>query len=187
MTDHNLYFDYLKQRSYIAFLYRKFWLYPRLNQFLQGRTLDVGCGIGDLLACRKNTIGVDINKKMVDWCLSQGYSAELMQADKLPYFDGSYDSVIIDNVLEHIIEPQAILNEVRRVLVDNGVLIVGVPGSLGYSRDPDHKVFYSKNKLIETLNKVGFSEKKVFAMPFNIMWLDTRLSQYCIYAVFLKT
>jgi len=158
-----------------------------LKRFLRGNTLDVGCGIGDFLACRENTIGVDINQKMVDWCCAQGYSAELMPIDKLPFEDSCFDSVILDNVLEHIAEPQAILNEVKRVLVDYGVFVVGVPGTLGYSKDTDHKVFYSREKLVETLCKFGFVEKKIFAMPLNLSLLDKLIGQYCVYGVFIYT
>ena len=123
---------------------------------------------------------------MVEWCRSQGYFAEIMEVDKLPYGNGSYDSVIMDNVLEHIENPELILTEVYRVLVNEGIFLVGVPGSLGYTRDIDHKVFYSKDKLVNTLNKFGFIEKKIFAMPLNLKWLDKRLSQYCLYGVFCK-
>jgi len=180
------YFEYLKQRSRVGILYRQYWLYPRLSRCLQGKALDIGCGIGDLLSYRENTVGVDINEQTVGWCRAQGHSVELMQVDQLPYEDGSFDSVIMDNVLEHIKDPRPILAEAHRVLADDGVLVVGVPGALGYSRDPDHKVFYSREMLVEVLTNADFIEQKIFAMPLNIAWLDTRLSQYCIYGVFRR-
>lgn len=184
MIDFNNYFSYLQQRSRAGLLYRQYWLYPRLSRCLQGKALDIGCGIGDFLSYRENTIGVDINEKTVGWCRAQGHSVELMQVDHLPCEDGSFDSVIMDNVLEHIEDPRPILIEAHRVLVGDGVLVIGVPGTLGYSRDPDHKVFYSKEKLVETVINAGFTEQKVFAMPLSLDWLDTRMSQYCVYGVF---
>ena len=186
MTNQSTYFEYLRRRSRFGLIYRKYWLYPRLNRYLNGKTLDVGCGIGDLLAFRENTVGVDINIKMVEWCCSQGYVAEIMEVDKLPFSDGNYDSIVMDNVLEHIEKPEFILTEVHRVLVNGGVFLLGVPGSLGYTKDSDHKVFYSKDKLVETICKFGFIEKKIFAMPLNLKWLDKRLSQYSLYGVFCR-
>ena len=186
MTDHNNYYKYLKNRSYIGSIYRKYWLYPRLNYHLAGKVLDVGCGIGDFLSFRKNSIGTDVNNKMVEWCCSQGYNAVGMRIDELPFEDGSFNSVIMDNVLEHIKNPEAILKEVNRVLVENGIFLVGVPGSLGFTKDSDHKVFYSKEKLIKTLSQNGFKELKIFAMPINLKLLDKYLNQYCIYGIFTR-
>ena len=61
MTDYQDYFNYLRGRSRLGLLYRKYWLYPRLNKYLYGDVLDVGCGVGDLLSFRPSTIGVDVN------------------------------------------------------------------------------------------------------------------------------
>jgi SAM-dependent methyltransferase len=180
------YFAYLQQRSRLGYLYRNYWLYPKLCSFLGGKVLDIGCGIGDLLRYRQNTVGVDVNPKTVRYCQQQGFDVQVMEVDKLPFDSLSFDSVIMDNVLEHIEKPELILREVRRVLVDGGTFVVGVPGSKGYNIDPDHKVFYSREKLIETMRVIGFSEKKVFSMPLNLVWLDDKINQYCVYAQFKK-
>jgi SAM-dependent methyltransferase len=186
MASQNNYFQYLKNRSFYGLVYRKFWLYPKLNHYLVGKVLDLGCGIGDFLSYRKKTVGVDINSKMVDWCLSQGHKAVKMEVDKLPFENKSFDSVIMDNVLEHIENPEFILNEVHRVLVSDGIFLVGVPGSLGYKKDSDHKVFYSKDSLVRTLNNNGFKVKKIFSMPLDVKLFDKYLSQYCIYGMFVR-
>ncbi len=186
MTEHEEYFDYLRQRSRLGLFYRKYWLYPRLSRLLKGKALDIGCGIGDLLKYRVNTVGVDINSNTVKWCRSQGLDVQVMEVDQIPFADEEFNSIILDNVLEHIENPVPILTEVQRVLNHDGILIVGVPGTLGYSKDPDHKVFYSKEYLVETVTSSGFDVQQVFAMPLNLKWLDSRMSQYCIYGVFRK-
>jgi SAM-dependent methyltransferase len=184
MDNESDYYKYLKTRSNLGLFYRMRWLYPRLDRLLNGKTLDIGCGIGDFLSFRKNTFGVDINIDMVEWCNSNGYEAKLMENNILPFNDSSYDSVIMDNVLEHIEDPAVLLKEVKRILVDDGVFLVGVPGSYGYSLDSDHKVFYSSSSLIRTLNIFGFKNKQIFNMPMNIKFLEKFLKQYCIYGVF---
>ena len=186
MADSKNYFDYLRQRSMSGLVYRKYWLYPRLCKKLKGRTLDLGCGVGDMLAYRSNTVGVDINPKTIEWGKTQGFNVFLIEDNKLPFEEKSFDSVILDNVLEHILDPTLILLEGNRVLDEQGVFVVGVPGLLGYSSDSDHKVFYTKEKLIDTVTGFGFSVTELFAMPFNFEWLDTRMRQYCVYAVFKK-
>jgi SAM-dependent methyltransferase len=187
MTASNDYFEYLQKQSWIGPIYRKLWLYPKLNIYLHGSVLDVGCGVGDFLSYRANTVGVDINPKTVEWCRQRGLEARIMAKDELPFADKMFDGAILDNVVEHIEKPGPLLSEVHRVLRKQARLIVGVPGTCGYARDPDHKVFYSERKLIKEMSKCGFNFLKVFAMPLNLRWLESRLSQYCIYGVFQRT
>jgi SAM-dependent methyltransferase len=186
MTDHAAYFNYLRQRSRLGWLYRRYWLYPRLCRRLHGRVLDVGCGIGDLLRFRPDTAGVDINPKTVEWCRQQGLDARLMPADSLPFHDAEFEGVVLDNVLEHIVEPMPLLGEIRRVLRSGGVLLAGVPGRRGYALDADHKVFYDEADLHRTLKAAGFRPMEVMHMPMKSAWLDARMPQYCLYGVFQR-
>ena len=118
----------------------------------------------------------------IDCIIHLAGRAHVIDKTKASVFDG----VMMDNVLEHIEEPEPILKEVRRVLVEGGKFVVGVPGSKGYASDPDHKVFYSKEKLIITLSKAGFVEVGIVGMPLDFDWLDDKISQYCLYGVFRK-
>lgn len=184
MSKHDTYFHYLQGRSRLGLVYRRMWLYRHLCQYLTGYVLDVGCGIGDLLSYRANTVGVDINPKTVEWCKKKGLDVHFMERDHLPFGDRIFDSAILDNVLEHLEDPGLLLAEVHRILGNKGVLVVGVPGTCGYLKDPDHKIYYSEQKLIETVSNYGFNVRHVFAMPLNQSWLEKRLSQYCVYGVF---
>lgn len=165
-------------------VYRKYILYPRLETYLYGKVLDVGCGIGDFLKYYKSAVGVDINPENVKSCQEQGFNVELMKQDKLPFETNSFDSIVMDNVLEHIADPEEILMEIKRVLQPNGVLLIGVPGLKGYASDPDHKVFYSKKSLLKTLVTYGFKNTKLIGMPFSFEPLSKWIRQYCIYGVF---
>ena len=178
------YFSYLRHRSLSGLLYRRFWLYPRLSRDLQDPVLDVGCGIGDFVAYRRGSVGVDVNACAVSWCRRRGLDVRLMEEDRLPFADGSFNSVVLDNVLEHLSEPSKLLAEIRRVLAPGGKLTIGVPGTLGYASDPDHKKFYEESNLKQVLDIAGFSLRDVFFMPMKWKWLDRRLPQYCLYGQF---
>jgi SAM-dependent methyltransferase len=180
------YFEYLKNRGRLGLAYRKYWLYPRLCRHLTGRVLDIGCGLGDFLRYRPDTIGVDVNPNAVSWCNSQGLRALLMQDGVLPFADHSFDAVVLDNVLEHIKEPQALLAEIKRVLKADGVFLVGVPGRKGYASDPDHKVFYNEQTLAQKLGESGFKNREFFHAPFKLKNFDNYIRQYCIYGVFVN-
>lgn len=183
-TEQAEYFSYLRGRSLFGLLYRRFLLYPKLAQCLSGRVLDVGCGIGDFLKFRPGTVGVDVNPHAVDWCQQRGLDVRLMDEDRLPFEDGSFNGVVLDNVLEHLSEPQALLAEILRVLAPGGHLLVGVPGRRGYACDPDHKIFYDEASLERLMAACGFLCRAEFHTPLRSRWLADRLSQYCLYGVY---
>lgn len=184
MTDREKYFEYLRGRRLAGYLYRRLWLYPRLSTRLPGRVLDVGCGLGDFLRYRKNTVGVDVNPHAVAWCRRRGLDAREMDADRIPFADGCFEAAMLDNVLEHILRPEPLLAEIRRVVVVGGALIVGVPGRKGFAADPDHKRFHDEAGLIRLLDMNGFDCKSVLHLPFRCRAMEKRLRQYCIYGVF---
>jgi SAM-dependent methyltransferase len=187
MTSQDEYFDYLITRSFIGGLYRRYWLYPKISSHLHGTALDIGCGIGDMLAFRKNTFGVDVNSRNVDYCQSLGLNAKLMQPDILPFESNTFDSALLDNVLEHIVNPQPLLREVQRVLRPRSFFVVGVPGVRGWKSDSDHKVEYDETSMKQCLAGSGFVHVSTFHAPLGrSSWLSRILRQYCIYCVFMN-
>ena len=179
------YFNYLKTRSNLGRLYRKYWLYPTLVRYLKGSTLDIGCGIGDMLAFKASSTGVDINPHTVDYCKALGFNAYLMQPDQLSFPDKHFDSVLLDNVLEHIENPNQLLQEIGRVLRDDGSLLIGIPGTRGWLSDPDHKVNYDEQGLKLCLSNAGYNCIKIFYTPlWRSSFLSKRMRLYCMYACF---
>lgn len=99
--------------------------------------LDVGCGAG--YAMQKaaidlncNCVGVDPEpgahgvgrylKDMVDnEKILQGF------AENIPFGDKKFDVVFSSHVLEHVNDEQKSLQEMKRVLKDEGVLVIGMP------------------------------------------------------------
>jgi SAM-dependent methyltransferase len=181
------YFDYLKTRSFIGNLYRKLFLYPKISKALSGKCLDVGCGIGDMLMHRPNTVGADVNDHNINHCLTLGRQAFFIKDDHLPFEGATFDCALLDNVLEHIEHPQKILAEIKRTLKPNSQLIVGVPGIKGFESDPDHKCFYDESALKRIAKETGFEIKEFFYVPlFKSSFLSNTVRQYCIYSVWQK-
>ena len=184
--NYHQYFNYLRKRSFLGLLYRKYWLYPRICDHLGGRVLDVGCGIGDFVNFRKQTTGVDINPETVGFCRKQGLDVFQMDINKLPFLSREFDGVLLDNVLEHIESPRSLIEEIYRVLKPSGTFLVGVPGRKGYTKDSEHKVFYDEKKLVEIISSFGFVSKTNFYMPLKSTIMDSHLSQFCLYAKFTR-
>lgn len=94
--------------------------------------LEVGVGAGNILEQIQGAQlhGIDIS----DYILAKagerlGDRATLQKADAeaLPYEGASFDRVYCSEVLEHVIDPKAVVAEMRRVLKPGGVAVVSVP------------------------------------------------------------
>jgi SAM-dependent methyltransferase len=179
--EHSNYFDYLQHKSRLGNIYRACFLYPRLDRILRGKVLDLGFGVGTFLEYRPNTVGADINPLLVKQCLTSGLEAHLMEAGVLPFESHSFDGVVMDNVLEHIKDPEHTLQEVRRVLRPDGIFLIGVPGKCGFDFDADHKVFYDEQLLESTLKRFGFSRSQHFSHHSKIAFSTKK----CANTVFL--
>ncbi len=84
---------------------------------LCGKLLDVGAGTNTLVRRYGDGVGVDV----VDW----GGGAEIVEdSSKLPFPDGSFDSVSFIACLNHIPYRDAAVAEARRVLRPGGRLVI---------------------------------------------------------------
>lgn len=85
--------------------------------------LEVGCGTGLLQDVVTNYIGMDITKNSSVFIRKTFITGSAMQ---LPFADSSFDAVFSIWVLEHIEHPEAMLDEIRRVLRPHGTLFLVV-------------------------------------------------------------
>tara|TARA_B100001248_G_scaffold260684_1_gene249610 strand:- start:14154 stop:14738 length:585 start_codon:yes stop_codon:yes gene_type:complete len=187
-ADHYLrYHQYLLNRSTLGNIYRKYILYPLLAGMFKGHVVDVGCGIGSFLDFYKDAEGLDINPYNVKFCQENGLKVTLIEKNgRFPYQDQLVENFLLDNVLEHIHDPRALLEEISRCMKLGGRFIVGVPGIKGFDYDDDHKKFYDKELLISTIAPYGFQEIKSLGLPLPGSLASKYIRQYCIYAVFKK-
>jgi SAM-dependent methyltransferase len=183
------YNQYLQQRSLFSKFYRSLFLYPKLNSYITGNVLDFGCGIGDFLRFRPATIGVDNNCFNIEFCRSQGLKADLLSdTGGIPFENESFNSIVMDNVIEHISSEDIdqVLVEILRVLRPGGRFLIGIPGMKGFNSDSSHKCFYSEQGLVDLLSRYGWERQKSFHMPIFVPWLEKHFSQYCIYVLFVS-
>jgi len=94
------------------------------------RILDVGCGTGMLLGSlggrARLVVGVDMSVKMLRAAKKRAPSAflVLVDADHLPFADGSFDVAVSVTLLQNMPDPSKTVREVARVLKPNGVAII---------------------------------------------------------------
>jgi len=100
------------------------------------RVLDAGCGRGDyVLALRHQGVqayGLEYLAEKVDAQVHGVPRGCILRADleNLPYADGAFDAVFLNEVLEHVPHERTALREIRRVLRPGGTLIVLSPNRL---------------------------------------------------------
>jgi 2-polyprenyl-3-methyl-5-hydroxy-6-metoxy-1,4-benzoquinol methylase len=143
------------------------------------RVLDWGCGAGqvsDLLSkARLDVTAFDYRHGVEDglWPLEHyPHLSAYLSSDpcRLPFADGSFDAVLSCGVLEHVEDPDASLEEVKRVLVPGGAFYVyKLPNrfsyieaiarrvGLYYHGACDHDRVYTRVSAIELLRRHEFT------------------------------
>ena len=145
------YFDYLQNRGLIRKSIRKFYLRD-IRSFCTGKTIDFGCGTGELLAMLPpGSAGLEVNKVTVNYCKSRGLPVELYIPAQDNYrFDmidpGQYNSFTMNHVLEHIVNAQEVIKTIFESCNRLGVkrIVFTVPGYKGFRLDKTHRTFIDR-------------------------------------------
>lgn len=144
-------------------------IYPTIKR--NGKMLDVGCGNGAFLSFMKSigwkTYGVEISSKAVEFARNNGHEVFSGNVTDANYPSDFFDSITLNNVLEHIAEPSELMKEVYRILKPSGELIICVPNFSAYSSIlfkqfwaglliPEHLQHFNQKSLEKIVNSVGF-------------------------------
>ena len=112
-------------------------LYPELHQYLNGKIVDVGCGVTNLYKDGDNITGIDISDVCIDIMKNRSPWGTWLVGDVcntgMP--DAEFDTVICSHVLEHFYEQQPIIEELKRICKPDGTVVIVVPRDC---KDPDH-------------------------------------------------
>lgn len=151
------------------------------------KVLEIGAAYGETLHYLKahkkasEVIGVELFKdqKNLDKykALDTLIFGDVQNLD-LTRYEGYFDVIILADVLEHVFEPLPLLNKIKSLLKDNGIIIVSIPNIRHYSSfvkiflkgnfqyedsgifDYTHMRFYCKKDVESLLSKSDFSITK---------------------------
>jgi len=99
---------------------------------MPNRVLDVGCSSGNissfLVNKRVKVFGADIVLDNLCKARDKGINPIMCDLSKgLPYRDQAFDCIVAGEIIEHIIDTDYFLEEINRVLVSKGVLVITTP------------------------------------------------------------
>jgi 2-polyprenyl-3-methyl-5-hydroxy-6-metoxy-1,4-benzoquinol methylase len=127
--------------------------YEKIFSFIEslvppGRFLDIGAGIGFSLEVAKSRgwkpVGLEPNAELCRYAASHGL--DVTNAFLTTATTGKYDFILIDNVLEHILEPIEFVSIASRLLEHSGVVMVAVP-PLDWLRRSLAAITYVRNSI----------------------------------------
>jgi SAM-dependent methyltransferase len=139
--------------------------------------LNIGCGTGgtiDMLESFGETENVDISDEAIKFMRKHGYKRITKVNDiKLPFNAKTYDMVGAFDVLEHIEKHVEALKEWKRVIKDDGVIIITVPAYQwlwsGHDVSLHHKRRYTIKSLTAAAKEAGLKPvKKSYAIVFSL-------------------
>lgn len=126
-----------------------------LARHITGKTLDVGCGTkpyAGLYQCDEY-VGLEIDTPL---------NREKKQAEYFydgtifPFYDGAFDSIVANEVFEHVFTPDQFLDEVRRVLKPDGMVLLTMPFVWDEHEQPYDFARYSSFGIKALLERHGF-------------------------------
>lgn len=128
------------QRGIKENLFQKLWhdcRFRKIGSLIEptpGKILDVGCADGTMtsfiLKCSRASLvmGVDALQGSVDYARKRFKSRKLKfliaDAVKLPFKNGEFDAVFCLDSIEHFLDPEKAVREMKRVLKRNGYLVI---------------------------------------------------------------
>lgn len=131
---------------------------------LKGKALEIGAFQG-AMTMKLKEMGFEVTVCDVDTSQYDekliGVKCDKVDLDRgLPYKDGSFDVVLLIEVVEHLRKPYDAIQEISRVMKDGGALIISTPNIMNW---------YSRMKfLVDGYFNEYFSEKEFLGDGYHI-------------------
>lgn len=198
--------------EHITNLYAKSRRFAILKHWAKGSCLEIGAGTGEfakLLEKDHRVIATDIAENMVRIAKAKGLIAIVADAEKLPFKNRTFDTIIASEVIYYLDNPEKFLKEAYRILKPHGLLLLTSTSNsakyivffrtllrkLGLQTmyfDDGVSDFITGIKLRLLLQKNKFNieeERKIIFLPFHIFHLfnmfieKTPLKIFCAFLI----
>ena len=151
--------EFFVQDSYIAlknYLYNYLERKRAINRALVGEpelVLEVGCGLSPIITGRENVIYSELSFRALATLKELNSQGHYVAADgtRLPFASSSVSHVICSEVLEHVENDQAVIDELARVLKIGGLVYITVPHRKFYFAADDRYVHHFRRYEIDEM------------------------------------
>jgi SAM-dependent methyltransferase len=109
-----------------------------MNSLAPGRMLDIGCSNGDWATYWTDRgwqcSGVDIDREHVEIARQRGIDAKHcdLNRDPLPFADESFDLIFAGEVIEHLVDTDGFMRELRRCVRPGGAVLITTPNLVSF-------------------------------------------------------
>lgn len=143
-----------------------------------GKLLDVGCGNGSSMQIMKSkgwqVVGIDFDEQAIKSAQQLELDVRFGDLFSQKFPDEEFDAIMMNHVIEHVPDPKKLLEECRRILKKDGMLVALTPNahSRGHKhyRDnwrgletPQHLQIFSTNSLAMLAHCTGFKNVASFS------------------------
>jgi 2-polyprenyl-3-methyl-5-hydroxy-6-metoxy-1,4-benzoquinol methylase len=99
------------------------------------RVLEIGCGYGEMVGYLEG-VGCEVHATELDENVAavarrQGFRIRIGPFKAADYPSGYFDYVLLSQVLEHVLDPGDLLQQLRNVLVPGGTVVISTPNAAG--------------------------------------------------------
>ncbi len=126
-------------------------------------------------------IGVDTEAAAVAVCQDRGWNVQCVEGTSLPFGNGEFDLITMLDVIEHVPDDLDVLGEAKRVLSEDGIILVMVPAYQWMWGPQDeiahHYRRYTRGSLLNSLTRAGF--KPGHSTYFNTLLFPRSRSLAC--------
>lgn len=146
-----------------------------------GPSIDFGCGAGQLLErLPAGSVGLEVNVFLIEALRARGLKVHQATAEMRDFLlqgvaAGSFRTLVIAHVLEHLPDPAAALHLLLASCRRLGIVrvIVVVPGAKGFASDQTHKTFIDASWVHSHLssNVEGFQRSAPTYFPGSWAWI----------------
>jgi SAM-dependent methyltransferase len=138
--------------------------------------IDVGCGAGDLAASLIDRgwrmSGVEPSAGAASWASARGVEVHVGTMADAPFDAGRFDAAVLQQALEHTIDPRGDLQRLREMLRAGALVAISVPNFGGWQARrmrsrwfhldvPRHRVHFTPDGLSRVLTQAGFERIEV--------------------------
>ena len=145
----------LDSHHYISLSLLNRWVEDVAVPNASGELLDFGCGGQPYRALFESRVTRYVG---ADVALARGVTPDVLfePGKPLPLPDGSFDTIVSTQVLEHVADPAFYVAECFRLLRDRGVLLISVPMQWRHHEVPFDYWRFTRYGLTEILDSNGF-------------------------------